>query len=87
VRLNSRGGVLVTSRLDVLLLILPVLIVLNFVFPRAVERTLYLALFALGAIHVLVGGRLTTIGLWFAQALGLGGAVYFGAFAGSLLLH
>lgn len=74
------------SRVVVLLLILPVLIALNFVFPRAVERKLHLALFALGATHVLIGGRLTTIGLWFTQVIGLGGSVYFGAFVGSLLL-
>lgn len=74
------------QRIDVLLFILPLLIVLNFVCPRAVERMLHLALFSLGAVHVLVGGRVTSFGLWFTQALGLGGSVYIGAFAGSLLL-
>jgi len=74
------------SRVAMHLLILPVLIVLHFVFRRAVERKLYLALFVFGVTHVLGGGRLTAFGLWFTQILGLGAPVYFGGFAGSLLL-
>lgn len=74
------------SRVVVLLLILPMLIVLHFVFRRIVERKLFLALFAFGVTHVLAGGRLTAVGLWFTQSLGLGVPVYFWGFAGSLLL-
>ena len=74
------------SRVVLLLLILPMLIILHFAFGRVVERKLYLALFTFGVTHVLVGGRLTAFGLWFTQKLGLGVPVYFGGFVGSLLL-